>query len=193
MIPDPFLRLVVHGRPGTAGSKSSFAIYKGTGPDRQFTGRINTAEQDVGGHKKSWRRAVTEAAIAAIRCDCPLPGCTKLRPGYPVDEAIVAAMVFTVSKPASALKKTVTYPAVMPDVGKYARATEDSLTAAGVWKDDARVVEFGRLAKVYPGEDPGSLPAPGAVILLWRRSMFGRVVPAMGLMDPGTLFEMAAS
>lgn len=192
MTDDPVLRLVIHGRPATAGSKSSFPIYKGRGPDRVFTGRVATAEQDTGGHKKSWRRAVTEAATAAIRCDCPEPGCTALRLGYPLDEALVLSMVFTVAKPTSAPKTITTYPVARPDALKYARATEDSLTDAGVWKDDARVVEYGRLAKVYPGEDPAALPTPGAIVMIWRRSQFGRVLPAMGLFDADSLFAVGA-
>jgi len=51
-----------------------------------------------------------------------------------------------------------------PDVSKLARSTEDALTAAGIWKDDARVVEYTRLAKVFPGEDRQSLEAPGVII-----------------------------
>ena len=33
-----------------------------------------------------------------------------------------------------------------------------------VWKDDAAVVEYRRLAKVYPGSDPDALDQPGALI-----------------------------
>jgi hypothetical protein len=34
-----------------------------------------------------------------------------------------------------------------------------------VWKDDALVVEYGRLVKLYVGaDDPDALDAPGAVI-----------------------------
>jgi Holliday junction resolvase RusA-like endonuclease len=41
---------------------------------------------------------------------------------------------------------------------------EDALTAAGVWVDDARVVEYTRLAKVFCNEDPEALDRPGVVI-----------------------------
>lgn len=43
------------------------------------------------------------------------------------------------------------------------RATEDALTGV-VWRDDSQVVEYVRLAKVYPGEAPGALLAPGVCI-----------------------------
>jgi Holliday junction resolvase RusA-like endonuclease len=55
-------------------------------------------------------------------------------------------------------------PAVYPDASKALRAVEDSLVDAGVIRDDCRLVEFTRLAKVYAGEDPEALHVPGAVI-----------------------------
>lgn len=58
------------------------------------------------------------------------------------------------------------YPAGTPDLSKLCRATEDALTDAGVvWADDAQVVEYTRLAKVYAGQ-PGELAVPGAVIMI---------------------------
>jgi Holliday junction resolvase RusA-like endonuclease len=48
------------------------------------------------------------------------------------------------------------------------RSTEDALTDAGLIADDARIVEFERLAKVYPSEDPESLGVPGARIEIRR-------------------------
>jgi hypothetical protein len=49
-------------------------------------------------------------------------------------------------------------------------STEDALTDAGVWEDDSRVVEYKRLAKVFPGEDVDALDVPGAVIRISRIS-----------------------
>ena len=57
-----------------------------------------------------------------------------------------------------------------PDLSKLLRSTEDALTDAGLWADDARVVEYERLAKVYPGEDPEALPVPGVRIEIRARS-----------------------
>lgn len=68
------------------------------------------------------------------------------------------------AKPQSAPKRRRTYPMRTPDLSKLARSTEDALSDAGIWADDARVVEYSRLAKVYPGEDPDALSSPGAVI-----------------------------
>lgn len=60
-------------------------------------------------------------------------------------------------------------PITVPDLSKLLRSTEDALTTAEVWKDDALVVEYGRLAKVYTGsDDPDALERPGAVIRIWR-------------------------
>jgi Holliday junction resolvase RusA-like endonuclease len=75
-------------------------------------------------------------------------------------------MVFTMPKPLSAPKTRRTWPMRTPDLSKLLRSTEDALTTAGIWRDDARVVEYGRAAKVFPGEDPEALEAPGVRIVL---------------------------
>lgn len=103
---------------------------------------------------KPWREAVVWACRDA---------------GSPhVGGAVVASIVFTVRKPTSAPKKRKTYPATKPDLSKLLRSTEDALTDAGAWEDDARLVEMVRLAKVYPGEDVDALDVPGARIRIWR-------------------------
>jgi Holliday junction resolvase RusA-like endonuclease len=57
----------------------------------------------------------------------------------------------------------------MPDLSKLIRSTEDALTDAGVWTDDARVVAYHQPRKVYAGSaDPDALHTPGAVIRVWR-------------------------
>lgn len=84
----------------------------------------------------------------------------------PLDCPLRVRMVFTMPKPASAPKKRRTYPMRTPDLSKLLRSTEDALTSAGFWKDDARVVEYARAAKVFPGEDPESLNVPGVRIVV---------------------------
>lgn len=190
MIPDPILRLIIHGTPATAGSKSGFPIMRGPAGQRVFTGRVAVVESPSA-KKKTWRQSVTETGVAAIRCDCGDPDCSDLKVGFPLDDPLVISMVFTVPKSKSAPKTVITYPDRRPDVLKYARATEDHLTAALVLTDDARVVEYGRMAKVFPNEDPDALPGPGARVAIWRRSQFGRggvLVPS--LLTPGTLFDL---
>lgn len=166
---DPVARLVIYGTPGTAGSKSGFPIFRGTGPDRHFTGRVNVAEKPSQ-TKKNWRTAVTDAVTDLVLCgmSCGDPDCTSLRAPFPLDEALTATMVFTVRKPAARPKLVRTWPVARPDTLKYARATEDALKDGGLLVDDARIVDYRRLAKVYPGEDPDALDVPGVLIVVWR-------------------------
>jgi Holliday junction resolvase RusA-like endonuclease len=185
----PVVRIVIHGTPATAGSKSAHAVYRGTGAERHFTGRVNVAEQDRSGKKKTWRQAVVDAARAAISCSCPDPECSSLKPGYPLDDALIVRLIFTIAKPASNAKTKRTWPAVKPDLLKYARSTEDALKDAGLWVDDSRIVAYDRLAKVYPGEDPEALPIPGAVISVWRiHDQIGWQRQAVTTAEPDTLF-----
>src|SRR5690606_41988758 len=94
------------------------------------------------------------------------------------DDPLAVAMLFTrprtkrhdrPGRTAHLLKATAPpRPAGAPDLSKLARSTEDALTSAGVWRDDARGVEYRRLAKVYVGSDPDALSAPAAVIRVYR-------------------------
>lgn len=113
---------------------------------------------------RPWRQDV-KAAAEAVRGN-----------REPLDAPLLVAMVFTMPKPKSAPKNRQTWPMRMPDLSKLARSTEDALTAAGIWSDDARVVEYDRLAKVYPGEDRDALEAPGVVIRIWRLDEVDRVL-----------------
>ncbi len=131
---------------------------------------------------KPWREAVVYAAREAIagaryvRAKVVVgTGIVSYEPlaaadgtTYPVDGPIAVSMVFTLPKPASAPKRRTTHPDKKPDLSKLARSTEDALSDAGVWKDDARVVEYVRLAKVFPGEDPAALDVPGCRITIYR-------------------------
>ena len=103
---------------------------------------------------KPWREDV-KAAAEAVRNGAAALDC-----------AINARMVFTVAKPKSAPKTRKTYPSTKPDVSKLVRSTEDALSDSGIWRDDARVVNYSRIAKVYPGEDPEALEVPGVRILI---------------------------
>jgi Holliday junction resolvase RusA-like endonuclease len=148
----PELRVTVHGHPAPQGSK-------------RHVGRGIMVESSKA--LKPWREAVKWAALQAVPrllgvADSPLTG------------PVVVDMIFTFRRPASHYRtgrnahllrdKAPPRPAVAPDLSKLARATADALTDAGVWIDDARVVEYGRLAKVWLGEDPDALDTPGALI-----------------------------
>lgn len=95
-----------------------------------------------------WRESVKAAAPAVER---------------PLDGPLLVTMVFTVPRPKSA-KKTDCYPCRTPDLSKLARSTEDAITEAGLWADDARVSSYDRLAKVWWGFDNDAIPIPGVVV-----------------------------
>ena len=133
----------VYGLPGPQGSKSFKGMRGGHAVLIESSKKV-----------KPWREDV-KAAAEAVRAgreplDCPLR----------------LTMVFTLPKPSSAPKTRATWPMRTPDLSKLARSTEDALTDSGIWRDDARVVEYALLAKRYPGEGYGALEAPGAWIVI---------------------------
>lgn len=138
------IRIVVRGSPAPQGSKKFVGLSK--------AGRGILAESSA--KVRPWRQDVKAAAEAVMAGRAPLDG------------PLVAVMVFTLPKPSSAPKTRRTWPCRKPDASKLARSTEDALTDAGVWTDDARVVTLVS-RKVYPGEDADALAAPGAVIAIY--------------------------
>lgn len=136
------VEFVVYGVPGPQGSKRFLGVQGGKG-------RMIESSKKVA----PWRESVMWAAKAA------------LGPEPMFDGPLRVTMVFTVAKPKSAPKRKRTWPMSVPDGSKLVRSTEDALTACGFWRDDARVVEC-MYSKRYPGEGDGSLPAPGARIVV---------------------------
>lgn len=143
------ITIIVHGQPAPQGSKRFVGLSKAG------RGLLVESSKKV----KPWRQDVVAAAIEARE---------KFAALCPLDGPLSVEMVFTVPKPASAPKKRRTWPDKKPDVSKLARSTEDALSDAGLWVDDARVVEYTRLAKVFPGEDPAALASPGVRITVRR-------------------------
>jgi Holliday junction resolvase RusA-like endonuclease len=168
----PDLALVVWGKPGTAGSKKPFAVYrKGESGQREFTGRINMTDDAArrpNSPGASWRKAVVDAAREQVACQCGESDCTDLREGYPLAGPLEAAIVFTWPRPGSLKRESGGRMITKPDALKLLRGTEDALKDAGVMRDDAQFWQYRRLAKVYPDSDPMALPSPGAVIYVWR-------------------------
>lgn len=162
-VTEPAIRFAVYGTPGPQGSKSP------KGRNRR-TGRLIMVESSK--KVKPWREAVEAAALTALN-DLP----REERRMFPLDGPLAARFVFTLAKPTSAPKRTRTWPIRYPDASKLLRSTEDALTKAGVWVDDARLVELDRLAKVFPGEDPEALDAPGVLIVIRRISEVPAVAP----------------
>lgn len=105
---------------------------------------------------KPWREAVKYAALEVFNPEAYPHECR-------INGAVDVEMVFTLPKPKSAPKTRRTWPNKKPDLSKLIRSTEDALTDAGVWEDDARVVRC-VAAKVFPGEHADALGVPGAVI-----------------------------
>ena len=148
------IEIIAYGIPAPQGSK-------------RFVGRANSGRGimvESSNKVRPWRQDV-KAAAEAVRGSNP-----------PLDCPLLVLMVFTMPKPASAPKTRRTWPMRMPDLSKLARSTEDALTSSGIWSDDARVVEYERLAKVYPGEDPDALHVPGVRIRIWCLDQIDRMM-----------------
>jgi Holliday junction resolvase RusA-like endonuclease len=158
--PRPDLTITVYGTPAPQGSKR----HVGGGVMIESSKKV-----------KPWRQDVKYAALAAVEAS---PGFTIL------DGPLVASMVFAYARGkghyrtgrnAHLLRDSAPLrPAVMPDLSKILRSTEDALTGVA-WADDARVVGYRRLEKYYAGDSaPDVLGRPGCVIHIWQ---LGAVTP----------------
>jgi Holliday junction resolvase RusA-like endonuclease len=154
----PALAFVVAGDPAPQGSKS----YKGSRPSKTNPRQMTPILVESSAERvRAWRDDV-KAAFFEARPRVWQPLADDNRDGVVVD------MVFTRRRPKGLVKSQLCWPGSTPDLGKLARSTEDALTAAGAYGDDARIIGFRRLDKVYVGSgDPDALPHPGAVIRLW--------------------------
>ena len=94
---------------------------------------------------KPWREAVKWAAIEQ---DSRVTG------------AVALGVDFYLPRPKSA--KAGATASKKPDLSKLIRSTEDALTEAGVWEDDARVISM-RATKNYVGD---GMDRPGAKITI---------------------------
>lgn len=150
----------VRGTPAPQGSKHARPIYRGSGPNQQFTGKVATVESSDT-RVKTWRGDVRAAAETVMES---MPGL------FPLAGPLVVRLVMSVARPKShygtrgLLPSAPKQPSGQPDLSKLARSTEDALGSAGVFKSDAQIVEYARLAKVYIASDPDSLSYPGARI-----------------------------
>jgi Holliday junction resolvase RusA-like endonuclease len=131
------ITITVYGLPAPQGSKS----FKGM---RGGHAVMVESSKNV----KPWREAVKWAAIEHAK-------------GVRLKGPVILTIAFTMPKPK---KPAYSVPATKPDLSKLLRSTEDALTDAGIWEDDARVVCCA-MSKVYPGH-PGSLDTPGAIITI---------------------------
>ena len=105
---------------------------------------------------KPWREAVKTAARAAMA----EAGATA--PAVP--GAVYMLIHFYLPCPKKYAKNPNARPQTKPDLSKLIRATEDALTDAGAWEDDARVVDL-IVSKWYAGKVLG-WDVPGAEITI---------------------------
>lgn len=145
------MKIVVYGNPAPQGSKRFLGVRGGKGIMVESSKAV-----------KPWREAVKCAALNCLEDD-HAPLSIERHCNGALIGAVSVRMVFTVPKPKSAPKRTRTWPDRKPDLSKLVRSTEDALTDAGVWEDDARVVRC-EASKVYPGEGTDALHIPGVVI-----------------------------
>lgn len=149
------ISFIVFGDPAPQGSKSGFR--------NQHTGRIQQVESSK--KVKPWREAVKYAARLEI----------DARPGWtPLDGPLVAIMVFSFRRPRSHYRTgrnahlirdgAPSAPCSVPDLSKLLRSSEDALSDAGVWVDDARLTRYLDAAKVWCGESSDALDVPGVRI-----------------------------
>lgn len=139
--------ITAYGEPAPQGSKR--AVNRGN---------ANRAVTIVDSSPKlaPWRSDVMDAARRVM----------EQRGFATMEGPILARMVFSFRRPKSIKYAKRPFPSVYPDLSKLCRATEDALKAAGAIMDDALIVEYTRLAKVYCGEDPEALKTPGCYIVL---------------------------
>lgn len=158
--PDVELRVIGHAAP--AGSKDTGVVYR-KGPNGTkvpvqdaATGKIKTWIKDKGGAPmKNWKVAVSDAGAEAMDGRELLDG-----PMY-VEVTIIRPRGPGHFGKRGLLPSAPAYPAVMPDVLKLCRSTEDALNNV-VWRDDSRNVCM-HIEKVFA--EPGE--AEGAEIRVW--------------------------
>ncbi|MGA5340477.1 RusA family crossover junction endodeoxyribonuclease [Streptomyces griseoincarnatus] len=157
--PVPAFEVTVYGVPAPQGSKSA--------KRNKHTGRIQMVESSK--RVKPWRADVVAACLRVLP-----------RGWLPLTGALEAEMVFTLTRPkthfgtgrnADRVRPSAPLlPSGVPDLSKLARSTEDALTTAGVYRDDALITEYRRLRKRYH-TDHGSvadvMAVSGCVIRLW--------------------------
>lgn len=137
------ITITVLGSPAPQGSKNFVGMHGGHGMLVESSKKVKPWRQDV--------KAQAERVMAGRA---------------PLDGPLVAVMTFTLPKPTSAPKTRRTWPCRRPDASKLLRSTEDALTDAGVWVDDARAVTVVS-HKRFPNEGHNALHSPGVVIEIY--------------------------
>lgn len=142
------VKIFVPGQPAPQGSKNAYPIYKGTGPDKTFTGKtaLQESSKTVGTWRDDVRAALTRHADG-----------TRFEQGTPVTVHLTFVMRRVSGMPKTSRGRATPPHTKKPDLDKLTRAILDAITSAGVWHDDGQVNKFGTLEKRYAeiGETPG--------------------------------------
>ena len=162
------LTIVAYGHPAPQGSKR----HVGHGIMVESSKAVKPWRQDVKAAAERFIESQRDRGVA----------------WSPLDGPLVVRMVFTFARPRSHYRTgrnahllrdaAPARPSTKPDLSKLLRSTEDALTDAGLWRDDARVVDYRRAAKVWAGEDPLALNTPGVFITV--RMLADSLDPATG-------------
>jgi crossover junction endodeoxyribonuclease RusA len=144
------LYIDVAGRPAPQGSK-------------RHVGKGVMVESSK--HVAPWRDAVRASAVAEMaKAECPrFVGAVRVSMVFYFDRP---QSHYRTGKHAGVLRDDApSAPATIPDLSKLIRSTEDALTDAGVWEDDARVVEYiAHKAYTVTQSNTGAFKMPGAAI-----------------------------
>lgn len=145
----PVLEVFVAGAAAPQGSKR----HVGRGVMIESSKAVKPWREDV--RAACMDRWVCQGARSCYRCEQSHGAWPHLKP--PIDGPVRLVIDFVRKRPTSAPKRWTPPATTMPDLSKLVRSTEDAITSAGVWVDDARVttlVAHKRLAEI--GETPGA-------------------------------------
>jgi crossover junction endodeoxyribonuclease RusA len=132
------LTIEVLGDPVPQGSKRAFPVYRGKGEHREFTGKVAVTD-NAGARLAEWRQSIIAVARDAMGSSPPLEG------------PVWISLEFWLRQPK---RPKFEHPATRPDAEKLARAVDDALKAAGVYRDDGQIVTA-TIRKRYTTGTPG--------------------------------------
>lgn len=147
---EALLSVHVVGAPKQQGSKRGFVV-QAKGAARPRAVIVDDNKKPL----KDWRTDVV------LGCQREVEAATDV--SWPLTGPIAVRLIFAMPKPA---RPKWPWPAVKPDIDKLERAVLDAMTDAGVWVDDAQVVDL-HAVKQYPGPDIGQ-HVPGVRITVHR-------------------------
>lgn len=123
-VPAPgVVSLWVPGEPAPQGSKKAVP--------NQRTGRVALVESSAG--VKPWREDIRWHLLG-------LP--PQQRQAWPIHGAVSVELEFVLKRPKATPKKRTPQAVKKPDLDKLDRAVCDAIGSAGVWGDDAQVVQL---------------------------------------------------